>query len=77
MIFRSCKFAAIALARLILGCASNSCVVSIPQRTALLPNHKALLYADLAELYGVQTKVFLAGSEAKSGLLSQRFYVPA
>ena len=34
-------------------------LVSIPQRIALLRNHKVLLDADLAELYGVQTKVFL------------------
>jgi len=34
-------------------------LVSIPQRIVLLRNHKVLLDADLAELYGVQTKVFL------------------
>ncbi|MES2049437.1 MAG: ORF6N domain-containing protein [Pseudomonadota bacterium] len=34
-------------------------LVSIPQRIALLRNHKVLLDVDLAELYGVQTKVFL------------------
>ena len=34
-------------------------LVSIPQRIALWRNHKVLLDADLAELYGVQTKVFL------------------
>jgi hypothetical protein len=34
-------------------------IVSIPQRIAYLRNHKVLLDVDLAELYGVQTKVFL------------------
>lgn len=43
----------------------------------LMRNEKAMLYFDLAELYGVETRVLVQAVKRKSRTLSGSFHVPA